>query len=304
MVKKKVLVTGCSGYIGSHLCKMLENDYDVYGLDINVPQVDTLVDYYNIDITRPFDLPEEFDTVIHLAALVNVGESEVNPIKYYITNINGTMNVINKINTKNFIFASTGAAEGCASAYGISKRAAEDVVREFYNVHKPTPYTIFRFYNVIGSDGFKPTNPDGLMYNLMKAEERGEFTIFGNDYDTNSNLRASLAKNLQDRGLRSNVEYDLNNDGTCVRDYVHVNEICDALRTSIEKPSNSVECLGHGVGWTVQEMVDEFKKINKCDFVVKYGPRRQGDLPVSVLANVSPYMKTLYTMYDLLKVDK
>jgi len=105
MVKKKVLVTGCSGYIGSHLCKMLENDYDVYGVDINVPQLDTLIDYYNIDIRKLFDLPEEFDTVIHLAALVNVGESEVNPISYYITNLNGTMNVINKINTKNFIFS-------------------------------------------------------------------------------------------------------------------------------------------------------------------------------------------------------
>jgi FlaA1/EpsC-like NDP-sugar epimerase len=70
------------------------------------------------------------------------------------------MNVINKVKTKNFIFASTGAAQDCESAYGISKRAAEDVVREYYTTHKPTSYTIFRFYNVIGSDGFKPTNPE------------------------------------------------------------------------------------------------------------------------------------------------
>jgi nucleoside-diphosphate-sugar epimerase len=171
---KKVLITGCSGYIGSHLVKMLSDDYEVHGLDINVPQADGLREFYQHDIRKLIDLTIEFDAVIHLAALVNVGESEQIPIQYYITNLNGTMNVINKIKTKNFIFASTGAAQDCESAYGISKRAAEDVVSEYYTHHKPTPYTTFRFYNVIGSDGFAPTNPDGLMYNLMKAKEKGE----------------------------------------------------------------------------------------------------------------------------------
>jgi len=274
---KKVLITGNSGYIGSHLTKMLKDEYEVYGLDINTPQIDTKVQY-NIDIRRMIDIYDEFDAVIHLAALVNVGESEQMPIQYYITNLNGTMNVINKIQTKNFIFASTGAAVNCESAYGISKRAAEDVVREYCTVHKSTPYTIFRFYNVIGSDGFAPTNPDGLMYNLMKARETGEFTIFGNDYD-------------------------ISNDGTCVRDYVHVNEICDALKQAIEKPSNSVESLGHGVGHTVSEIVDKFKTVNNVDFKVEYGPRRKGDIASSVLENVSPYMRNLYTMDQLLLVS-
>ena len=273
---KKVLVTGCSGYIGSHLCQMLDGSYDVYGLDIKVPQVDNLKDYYSIDIRKMFELPEEFDVVIHLAALVNVGESEQKPIQYYITNLNGTMNVLNKIKTKNFIFASTGAAQDCESAYGISKRAAEDVVREYCITHRPTPYTIFRFYNVIGSDGFAPTNPDGLMYNLMKARETNEFTIFGNDYNTR--------------------------DGSCVRDYVHVNEICDALKYAIENPSNQIECLGHGVGRTVTEIVDMFKKVNNVDFEVKIGPRRKGDIEASVLEEVSPYMQNLYSLEELLKV--
>ena len=276
---KKVLITGCSGYIGSHLCQMLNGSYDVYGLDLKVPQVDTLKDYYNIDIRKMFDLPEEFDAVIHLAALVNVGESEQNPISYYITNLNGTMNVLSKIKTKNFIFASTGAAQDCESAYGISKRAAEDVVREFATKHKPMPYTIFRFYNVIGSDGFAPTNPDGLMYNLMRTRETKEFTVFGNDYDVSK-------------------------DGTCVRDYVHVNEICDALKQSIENPSNSVECLGHGVGYTVNEIVNKFMEVNDIEFEVKYGPRRKGDIASSVLENVSPYMRNLYTMDQLLKINR
>jgi UDP-glucose 4-epimerase len=276
---KKILITGNSGYIGSHLSKMLADSYEVYGLDVNAPQTDRLKDWYNVDVRRLFTIDQEFDAVIHLAALVNVGESEQIPIQYYITNLNGTMNVLNKIKTKNFIFASTGAAQDCGSAYGISKRAAEDVVREYCTVHNPKDYTIFRFYNVIGSDGFAPTNPDGLMYNLMKSKEKGEFTIFGNDYDTR--------------------------DGTCIRDYVHVNEICDALRSAIEKPSNQIECLGHGVGYTVAEIVNMFKEVNNIpniNLLTKIGPRRKGDLAVSVLDNVSPYMKELYSLEELLKI--
>ena len=278
---KKVLITGVSGYIGSHLSKLLSSEYEVHGLDIDEPQA-PLHEFYRCDINRQFAIPGdvEYDAVIHLAALVRVGESEQIPIKYYITNLNGTMNVINRIKTKNFIFASTGAAQDCNSAYGISKRAAEDVVREYCTQHKPTPYTIFRFYNVIGSDGFAPTNPDGLMYNLMNAIDTGEFTIYGNDYDTR--------------------------DGTCVRDYVHVMEICDALKQAIEKPSNQIECLGHGVGHTVGEIVDLFRKVNNIpniNLLTKIGPRRKGDLAVSVLDNVSPYMKELYSFEDLLKVQ-
>jgi UDP-glucose 4-epimerase len=277
---KKILITGNSGYIGSHLSKMLMDTlkYEVHGLDIREPQ-QAMNRFYRQDINRLFTIDEEFDAVIHLAALVNVGESEQIPIQYYITNLNGTMNVINKVKTKNFIFASTGAADGCESAYGISKRAAEDVVKEFCTKLRPTPYTIFRFYNVIGSDGFPPTNPDGLMYNLIKARETGEFTIFGTDYERTS-------------------------DGTCVRDYVHVNEICDALMQAIEKPSNSIECLGHGVGYTVNEIVDLFQKVNDVDFDVIKGPRRKGDIEVSVLENVSPYMRNLYTMEELLLVSQ
>ena len=114
----------------------------------------------------------------------------------------------------------------------------------------------------------------------MNAIDTGEFTIYGNDYDTR--------------------------DGTCVRDYVHVMEICDALKQAIEKPSNQIECLGHGVGHTVGEIVDLFRKVNNIpniNLLTKIGPRRKGDLAVSVLDNVSPYMKELYSLEDLLKVQ-
>jgi UDP-glucose 4-epimerase len=114
------------------------------------------------------------------------------------------------------------------------------------------------------------------MYNLIMAMQSKEFTVFGNDYNTR--------------------------DGTCVRDYVHVNEICDSLKQAIEKPSNQIECLGHGVGYTVNEIVSKFMEVNNIDINVKYGPRRKGDIASSVLENVSPYMRNLYTMDQLLKV--
>ena len=129
---------------------------------------------------------------------------------------------------------------------------------------------------VIGNDGFAPTNPDGLMYNLLKAKETGEITIFGNDYSTI--------------------------DGTCVRDYVHVNEVCNALKQAIEKPSNQIECLGHGVGYTVNEIVDAFATVNNIKIKTKIGPRRKGDIESSVLSTISSYMRKDYTLEQLLKV--
>jgi UDP-glucose 4-epimerase len=114
------------------------------------------------------------------------------------------------------------------------------------------------------------------MYNLIKARTTKEFTIFGDDYNTS--------------------------DGTCVRDYVHVNEICDALIQAIEQSSNQIECLGHGVGRTVVDIVNMFKEVNNINFEVKVGPRRKGDIESSVLDNVSPYMRNLYSMEELLKV--
>jgi UDP-glucose 4-epimerase len=273
---KKVLITGNSGYIGSHLSKLLDGEYELWGMDLKNPQ-------YPIAHHRKHDIRQAlpanantFDTVIHLAALVNVGESEKTPTDYYMTNFIGTLNVMHTLKFNNFVFASTGAAEKCESAYGTSKKAAEDCVREWCG-YKNIPYTIFRFYNVIGSDGFEPTNVDGLMYNLMQAKTKGEFTIFGTDYNTL--------------------------DGTCIRDYVHVNEICHALKLAIEEPSNSLENLGHGVGHSVKEMVNIFESVNKAKFFTLYGPRRKGDIEVSVLSNPSKYMKKMYKIEDLLKVD-
>ena len=277
---KKILITGSSGYIGSHLINILNknNEYEIYGLDKQLPII-SLDQYAVVNINDPIDQWQytdiEFDCVIHLAAEVAVGRSVYNPTLYYLTNTIGTLNVLKNIKAKRFVFASTGSAAGLGSPYGISKRAAEDIVNQ-YCTDNNIPFTIFRFYNVTGSDGVSPTNPDSLFYNLIKAKTTGEFTLFGNDYDTR--------------------------DGTCVRDYTHVNEICNAVILGIDQSTNKIENLGHGIGTTVMEMVNIFKTVNNCDFKVHIGPRRAGDLVVSVLDNPSPYMKKIYSIEELLKV--
>jgi UDP-glucose 4-epimerase len=114
------------------------------------------------------------------------------------------------------------------------------------------------------------------MWNLINAKSTGKFTLFGTDYNTP--------------------------DGTCVRDYTHVNEICHAVVQGIDGPTYQIENLGHGVGTTVKEMINIFKQVNNCDFEVINGPRRAGDLEKSVLPNPSKYMNHLYTIEDLLKI--
>jgi UDP-glucose 4-epimerase len=278
---KKILITGNSGYIGSHLTKLLNNrtDLELYGLDKSKPVVAMERFSWN-NITMPgyfkWTIEDiEFDCVIHLAAEVAVGRSVTNPIVYYQTNTLGTLRVLQDLKFKRFIHASTGSAGPMNNPYGISKRASEEIVNQ-YCKERSIPFTTFRFYNVTGSDGINPTNPDGLMWNLMNAEKTGVFNLFGDDYNTL--------------------------DGSAVRDYTHVNEICHALEQAIDRSTDQIENLGHGVGTTVKQMINLYKKVNNCEFEVRVCPRREGDLERSVLDNPSPFMQQLYTIQELLNV--
>jgi UDP-glucose 4-epimerase len=219
----------------------------------------------------------EFDTVVHLAGLVNVGDSVKNPMRYYETNVAGTLKMLEHIDYKNFIFASTGAAENPTSPYATSKAVTEDLVHEYCQLNNKD-CIIFRFYNVIGSAGYEATNIDGLMYNLIKAMETGEFNLYGDDYDTY--------------------------DGTALRDYVHVSEVCNAIKLAIDNSwsDGTIQNLATGSGYSVMQMVEYFKEVNKCDFKVNILPRRPGDLARSVLGEVSPYMKEMYRIDEKLKV--
>lgn len=273
----KILITGNSGYIGSHLSKILLRDYphEVHGLDKQKPQIQLHKFYYQDIRDKDFKITETYDCVIHLAAEVAVGRSVKNPILYYTTNTIGTLNVLQNIRTERFIHGSTGSAGPMNNPYGISKRGAEDIVNQFCN-ETNIPFTTFRFYNVTGSDGINPTNPDGLMWNLMNAQKTGVFNLFGDDYNTE--------------------------DGSAVRDYTHVNEICHSLISAIKESTNQIENLGHGVGTTVKQMIELYKNVNDCDFETVICPRREGDLERSVLDHPSKFMKKLYTLNDLLRI--
>lgn len=267
---KRVLITGHKGYIGQHLRKMITNtrpDIELCGIDINdehYRDIRTVKQYYRDGEVL------DFHTIIHLAALVRVGESVNHPTQYYDVNVNGTLNILTQFRHHNFIFASTGAASNPDSPYGFSKRIAEDIVKE-----KAYDYTIFRFYNVIGSDGFEPTNPDGLFYNL-KHNNTGTYNIYGNDYNTK--------------------------DGTCVREYVHVNDICAAIIKAIDEPSNSIENLAYGDTRTVKEIVEIFCDVNGYDKpTFNYLPRRKGDLEACYLDKPSLYMNRHYSYNEMLK---
>jgi UDP-glucose 4-epimerase len=277
MKTKKILVTGSEGYIGQHLCSILEKqDIELYKLDKHFENRGPFM--FEVDLRKPQDIRKcgvmehEFDAIIHLAALVQVGESVNFPTAYYNTNINGTHWLRNLVPHKKFIFASTGAAEGMASPYAISKRVAEDMLRE-----QDPNCTIFRFYNVIGSEGFEPTNPDGLFFKLIQSLETKSFTIYGSDYDTK--------------------------DGTAVREYVHVMDICYALIMAIDTPSeNHIENLAYGDTRTVKEIVKIFYEVNGVDsYNVEYAPRRSGDLEACYLENPSPFMKRNYTYEQMMK---
>jgi UDP-glucose 4-epimerase len=277
----KILITGSSGYIGRHLAALLavyEDDYHLTGVD-KMWRKQLCHEFIGQNILENSEITGKYDTVIHLAGLVNVGMSMQAPMDYYRNNVIGTLNMLERVDYNHFIFASTGAATDPASPYGMSKFVSEQLVRQYCKLNNKK-CTIFRFYNVIGSAGYEPTNVDGLMYNLMKAKETGLFHLYG-------------------------IDYDMLPDGSAIRDYLHVTEVCQAIKFAVDTPtSNSlIENLGHGKGHSVLEMVNAFKKANNCDFGVKIMQRREGDVAKTVLDDVSTYMPLAnITIEEMLKI--
>ena len=201
---------------------------------------------------------------------------------YYRTNVVGTMNMLERVQYKNFIFASTCQVRS-NNVYGHSKHIAEGIIRQYCQLNNKD-HTIFRFGNVVGGENL--TNTDGLLYNLIKAKETGVFNLYGDDYSTK--------------------------DGTAERDYVHVHEICYAIEKAIKRPSNVqgaetqpfFEYLGHCADVTVKDCIETFKKVNGCDFEVVVKPPRDGDVEcVNVAYQISPYMpQNVYTLEAMMKV--
>jgi len=275
----KVLVTGASGYIGSHVCKLLkEQGHTVIGWDTEIHGETNLVaaycdEYYNIDVTGQY-VGGIYDAVVHLAGRSVVPQSLKEPAEYYRVNVGGTDNLLNKVTTPHVLFASTSSAWEMASPYARSKVAAEDVIKE-----KADGYTIFRFFNVSGTDGVNRQLGDPTHLIRIAAEaasgRRDKVEIYGTDYDTR--------------------------DGTCIRDYIHVVDLATAIVNAVERgPANTdYECLGSNVGYSVREVINTMQEVTGKKLNIIEADRRAGDAVASVVDTLSDLVTLNKSIEDM-----
>ena len=302
MTQVKVLVIGGAGYIGSHVVRALlrENfSVTVYdnlstGQECNLFANAAFVrgDILDSDALNRV-MAEGFDAVIHLAAKKAVGESMENPQFYALNNICGSINVFNAMlnnGIKNVVFSSTAAAFGMPqylpldekhplepiSFYGFSKVEIERVMA-WYAKLKDFHYIALRYFNAVGyaADGSirgREINPQNLLPIVMETVtgKRDIVHIYGNDYDTP--------------------------DGTCIRDYIHVEDLADAhvaaIKSLLQNQQSHVINLGTNSGTSVLEIIQATEKV--CGRKVKYDfvARRAGD-PAVVLAGNEQAKKIL-----------
>lgn len=282
-----VIVTGGAGYIGSHACKALAQagfvpvtfDNLVTGWEDSVKfgpfEKGDLLDRARLDAVFAQYEPV---AVMHFAALSQVGESMKEPGKYWLNNVQGSLNLIEATvdaGVRNFVFSSTCATYGDhdnvtldetveqlpINAYGASKRAIEDMLRDFDAAHG-LHSVIFRYFNVAGADPEAEVGefhqPETHLIPLMLDAidgKRDALTIFGTDYDTP--------------------------DGTCIRDYVHVCDLVDAhvlgLKRLLDGHGSRVFNLGTGTGFSVREVIDQSRAVTNRAVPYNEGPRRAGD---------------------------
>ena len=284
----KVLVTGASGYIGSHVCKKLkDHGHYVEGWDIEyygehndvIPYVDRYLRNCVYD-TQWWQLFLKPDAIVHLGGRSVVPVSMKEPSEYYKINTMGSLNLCKLFKKYNphIIFASTSSAFAMASPYARSKVAAEDVIKEW-----ATKYTIFRFFNVSGTNGIhRQIGPASHLIRRAAMAACGKIPhidIYGNDYDTR--------------------------DGTCIRDYVHVEDLSQAIVNAVEQgPRNTpYECLGSKQGWSVLEVLDTMEQVTGKKIKTKIADRREGDSVVNLVDELSPLIKLEKTL-DLMCEDQ
>lgn len=298
----RFLVTGGAGYIGSHTCKRLARaGHDVVVFDnlfrgyrefvkwgplVEGDLRDTALLRETLRWTRP-------DAVIHFAALAYVGESVVDPARYYDNNVGGTLSLLQAMRdagVARLIVSSTCAVYGQpermpiaetaetrpANPYGFSKLAMEHMCRDFERAHG-LRFVALRYFNACGCD------PDGeigerhdpephlIPRALMAAAGKiPSLDIFGNDY--------------------------LTADGTCIRDYVHVNDLADAHVRAAEHliggAGSGTYNLGTGRGASVKEILAAVERVTGRHVPVRISPRRAGD-PGELLADPAEARRVL-----------
>ena len=292
---KQILVTGGAGYIGSHVVKLLaERGYEpvVY---------DSLENGFR-DFVRGFELVEGdigdreklialfndrgIECVMNFASYIAVGESVQRPLKYYENNAAKTLELFRAMlaaGVKRFIFSSTAAVYGYPeevpirevsplrpiNPYGRTKLFIEDVLRDL-DASDSFRSVSLRYFNAAGADpsgtiGESHVPETHLIPLALRAVMDGDYalSIFGTDYGTH--------------------------DGTCVRDYIHVNDLADAHIRALEdllgNDTTKVFNLGNGRGFSVREVVDAVKRVTGKAPRVKEGPRRAGDPDVLVASS-------------------
>mgnify|MGYP002510227172 FL=1 len=299
----KILVCGGAGYIGSHTVKeLLDKGYEVVVVDSLETGHKKAVDERAVlcigNISDGTFLENVFakhniDAVIDFAAYSLVGESVKEPAKYFENNVGGTLSLLSKMrehNVKYIVFSSTAATYGepenipiletdktlPTNPYGESKLCVEKILRWFDEAYG-VKYSVLRYFNAagahksgtIGEDHFPESHliPIILQVALGKREFIG---VFGDDYPTE--------------------------DGTCIRDYIHVTDLANAHILSLEKTMEENKSrtynLGNGKGFSVKEVIEMTRKVTGKEIPEKVEPRRAGD-PSVLIASSEKIIKEL-----------
>lgn len=296
MKQKTILVTGGAGYIGSHMLRLLRNaDYRIIVLDNfnnshrQAVQGFTCVEVDLLDHAKLVALfkKEKIDAVIHFSALIEVGQSVKDPQLYYFNNLVGTINLLQVMlahNIKHFVFSSTAAVYGepqytpideqhiiaPINPYGRSKAMVEQLLADYAQAYGLN-YTVLRYFNAAGA------HPNGeigechepeshLIPNILTSilEKTGPLKIFGDDFDTP--------------------------DGTCIRDYIHVMDLCQAHLLALQQlfgyGGSYHYNLGNGKGFSVKEVIKGAENVIKQPIPYQVHARRPGD-PAILIANSS-----------------
>jgi len=290
-----ILVTGGAGYIGSHAVrKLIEAGHTVVVLDNlsygHRAAIPTDVPFYQVDLKETDRIEEilrnhQIQAVMHFAALISVGESVQKPLLYYRNNTAGAMSLLEameRVGVKRFVFSSTAATYGepeetpiyettrqlPINPYGRSKYFVEQILRDIAVADPEFGFVAFRYFNVAGAaddatigEDHKPETHLIPLVLFAAMGKRESITVFGTDYPTP--------------------------DGTCIRDYVHVNDLVDAHVLGIETLSSGDALfynLGIGRGYSVKEILDAAKNATGKTMPVVFGERREGD-PARLFAN-------------------
>src|SRR5690625_153627 len=308
-MKKKILVTGGCGYIGSHtVIDLIDEGFEVFSIDNYVNSSPQTLDQieavtgvriknYEVDLRDKTALWEalteegEIDGLIHFAALKAVGESVDKPLLYYDNNINGLLNILEaqqEFNIPHHIFSSSCSVYGNAddlpvteatpiknaeSPYARTKQISEDIIRDFSIPHDEFNFILLRYFNPAGAheSGLIGESPINPPANLIPVITE---TAYG----------------LRDKMTVFGDDYDTR-DGSCVRDYIHIMDLASAHTLSLKylldgKATEPVEIfnVGTGNGVTVLEAIHAFEKETGRSLNYNIGPRRPGDV-IEIYAN-------------------